>query len=300
MAERAFITGLSGFLGSSLAAHLGRHGWEVWGSYKEREPKLKGVEARHLDICLPEAWSTVLAEAKPKVVFHLAAQADPDTCAADVAATRQINVQGARFAAQAAAAVGAKLIFTSTDQVHDGSRALSSETDPANPLGVYGRSKFDAEGLVLAEAGAKPLVVRLALTYGWGRGAARGRNFAEKWIRTLLTGNRLAAFTDQFRTPVYGEDACTALRQAAEQDWQGLLNVAGPERASRHEFALKLAREFALPEALVQAASANDVVFRDRRPPDSSLGIKKLLGLGLRPLGLDEGLKALHAELETV
>jgi dTDP-4-dehydrorhamnose reductase len=150
MPKKAFITGLSGFLGSSLAAHLAKHGWAVTGSYKEREPKLKGVDAVHLDICLPEAWARALEAAKPDVVYHLAAQADPDTCAADVAATRQINVQGARFAAQAAAAAGAKIIFTSTDQVHDGSRALSSETDPANPLGVYGRSKFDAEGLVLA------------------------------------------------------------------------------------------------------------------------------------------------------
>jgi dTDP-4-dehydrorhamnose reductase len=144
------------------------------------------------------------------------------------------------------------------------------------------------------------LAVRLALTYGWGRGAARGRNFAEKWLRSLLTGNRLAAFTDQYRTPVYGGDACEALRLAAEQDWQGLLNVAGSERASRHDFAVKLAKEFSLPAELVQAASANDVVFRDRRPPDSSLGIKKLQALGLQPLGLDAGLKALHAELENV
>jgi len=300
MAKRAFISGLSGFLGSSLSAHLMGQGWTVWGSYKEREPKLKGVEARHLDICLPDAWARAMDESKPDVVFHLAAQADPDTCAADVAATRQINVQGARLAAQAAAAAGAKIIFTSTDQVHDGSRALSSETDAANPLGVYGRSKLDAEGLVLAESEAKPLVIRLALTYGWGRGAARGRNFAEKWLRTLLTGNRLAAFTDQFRTPIYGGDACEALRLGAEQDWQGLLNVAGPERASRYEFGLKLAKEFSLPEALVQATSADDVVFRDRRPPDSSLGITKLRALGFEPRPLDPGLKALHTELETI
>lgn len=300
MPKKAFITGLSGFLGSSLAAHLLRHGWEVSGSYKEREPKLKDVPARHLDICLPQAWAQALDQARPDVVFHLAACADPDTCAADVAATRQINVQGARFAAQAAAAVGAKIVFTSTDQVHNGSRSLASETDPADPPGVYGRSKFDAEGLVLAEAGASPLVLRLALTYGWGRGAAKGRNFAEKWLRSLLTSNRLAAFTDQYRTPIYGEDACEAMRRGAEEGWQGLLNVAGPERSSRHEFALKLAREFSLPEALVQPASMGDVVFRDPRPPDSSMSIHKLQGLGLRPRGLDAGLKAMHQELETL
>lgn len=298
MEKRAFITGLSGFLGSNLALHLQSQGWTVWGSYKEREPKLPGVQARHLDICLPDAFDALLKEARPGTLFHLAALADPDVCAADVAATRQINVQGAKFAAQCGARAGAKVIFISSDQVFDGSRALASETDPPAPLGVYGRSKLDAEGVVLAEAEARPLIVRLALTYGWGRGAAKGRNFAEKWLRTMLTGGRLQAFTDQFRTPIYGEDACEALRLAADGDWQGLLNVAGPERASRHTFAVKLAGQFSFPSEAVLATSANDVVFRDPRPPDSSLGIAKLRGLGFEPRGLNDGLKSMHAELE--
>ena len=298
MAKRALITGIGGFLGSNLAVHLQQHGWTVWGSYHGKASGLKGVEERHLDICLPEAVRALVAEAAPDAVFHLAAVADPDACAADVPATRQINVQAAKQVAQAAAAAGAKLVFTSSDQVCDGSRALADESAPLAPPGVYGASKRDAEAAVLEAAGINALVLRLALTYGWGRGGARGRNFAEKWLRTFLTGGRQMAFTDQWRTPIYAEDACEGLRLGAELDWSGVLNLAGPERLTRYDFGVRLAREFGFPEGAVQAASAKDVVFKDARPPDSSLSIARLRALGLTPRGVDSGLKAMHKALE--
>jgi dTDP-4-dehydrorhamnose reductase len=239
-----------------------------------------------------------VTEAAPDAVFHLAALADPDACAADVPATRQINVQGAKLVAAAAAQADARFIFPSTDQVCDGSRALSDELAPAKPLGVYGASKRDAEAAVFEAAGERALVVRLALTYGWGRGSAKGRNFAEKWLRTILTGGRQAAFTDQWRTPIYAEDACEGLRLGAEKGWTGLLNLAGPERMNRYDFAVRLAHEFGFPEGAVQAASAKDVVFKDPRPADSSLGTDKLRALGFQPRGVDAGLKAMHRALE--
>lgn len=297
---RALITGAGGFLGSNLAVHLRDHDWVVWGAHFSKAPGLKGVEERRLDICLPDAVEALVAEAKPDVVFHLAGLTKPDDCAADPPAARQINVQGAKLVALAAAAAGARVVFTSTDQVCDGSRALSAETDPARPLGVYGRSKLDAEAAVLEATQGKALVLRLALTYGWGRGAAKGRNFCEQWLRLILTGGRVAAFTDQWRTPIYAEDACLAMLAGATQGWDGVLNLAGPERAPRHDFAVRLASEFGFPAEAVQAASASDVVFRDPRPADASLSITRLQGLGFEPRDISAGLKAMHTALENL
>lgn len=298
--RRALITGLGGFLGSNLGLHLAQAGWEVWGSWHAQDPGLPGVQARHLDVCLPGPVEQLFEEAKPDLVFHLAAVADPDACADDEPAARQINVQGTKIVAMAARRAGARLVFLSTDQVFDGSRGLWAESDAPAPLGAYGRSKRDAETAALEAGGASTLVVRLALTYGWGRGGARGRNFAEKWLRTLLTGGRTRAFTDQWRTPIYGVDACEALRLGAERGWSGLLHLAGPERATRHDFAVRLAREFNFPPEGMQAASLKDAVFRDPRPADASLDTAKLQALGFRPRGLDEGLKAMHLALETL
>ncbi len=297
---KAYITGIGGFLGSNLALHLRARGWDVRGSWHRQSPELKGIEGHSLDICVPQAVENALAHFRPDWVFHLAAMADPDACAADLPATRQINVQGAKIVAVAAAAVGARFVLLSTDQVFDGSRSHFGEADAPNPLGAYGKSKHDAEAAVLAVEGARALVVRLALTYGWGRGKARGRNFCEKWIRTWLTGGRVPGFTDQFRTPIYAPDACEALRLAAEAGLEGLLHLAGPERLSRHDFALRLAREFKFPEESVGAASMSDVVFRDPRPADASMSIERLIGLGFTPRGVDAGLKSMHQDLENL
>lgn len=295
----AFITGLGGFLGSNLSAHLLAQGWQVTGSWHSADPGLKGVSGSAVDICVPWAVEAALQAAKPDWVFHLAAMAEPDACAADPASTRQINVQGAKIVAEAAVKLGARTVFLSTDQVFDGSRSHFGETDAPHPLGAYGRSKHDAEAIVLA-ADPRALIVRLALTYGWGRGKARGRNFAEKWIRSWLTSGRVTGFSDQFRTPIYAPDACEALRLATVQGVSGLLHLAGPERLSRHDFAVRLAKEFGFPAEAVQAASMADVVFRDPRPTDASLSIERLKGLGFTPRGVDAGLKSMHQDLETL
>jgi dTDP-4-dehydrorhamnose reductase len=296
---KAFITGLGGFLGSNLAPHLRDAGWDVDGSWHSKDPGLKGLPGQSLDICVEQAVDAALARSKPDWVFHLAAMAEPDACAADIPATRQINVQGAKIVAQAARRHGARVAFLSTDQVFDGSKSHFSEDDAPKPLGVYGKSKHDAEAVV-AEAVPNALIVRLALTYGWGRHGARGRNFSEKWIRSWLTGGRVSGFTDQFRTPVYAPDACEALRIAAQQSREGLLHLAGPERLSRHDFAVRLCREFKFPPEGVQAASMTDVVFRDPRPSDASLSIERLKGLGYTPRDVDRGLKAMHEDLERI
>lgn len=296
---KAFVTGLGGFLGSNLALQLRDAGWSVAGSWHGREAALSGVDGMHLDVCLPQAVETAIQSAKPDFVFHLAAIADPDACASDIPAARQVNVQGAKIVADAARKAGAKTVFLSTDQVFDGSKSHFGENDAPRPLGIYGKSKLDAEAAVLEAAGDGALIVRLALTYGWGRGAARGRNFAEKWIRQWLTGGKVLAFTDQYRTPIYAVDACDALRRAAEAGTRGLLHLAGPQRLSRHDFALLLAREFAFPAAGVQASSMADIFFKDARPPDASLSIQRAKSLGLEPRGVTDGLKAMHADLES-
>src|SRR5665213_2126158 len=205
--KRALITGVGGFLGSNLALHLLKHSWSVWGSWHAKDPALQGVQGQVLDVCLPDSVNALVEACRPQVIYHLAAIADPDACADDEPAARQINVQGAKLVAIAAKRAGARMVFISTDQVFDGTRSLWKESDLPMPLGAYGRSKRDAEKAVFEVGGDDALIVRLALTYGWGRGGAKGRNFAEKWLRLLLTGGRMQAFTDQWRTPIYGEDA---------------------------------------------------------------------------------------------
>jgi dTDP-4-dehydrorhamnose reductase len=296
---RVLITGASGFLGSNLAHLAAEKGYQVWGSYHSQPFQLKGVEALKLDICLPGAIEAAFKEAKPDFVFHLAAMSQPDACAKDAASCRQINVQGSKLLAEACARHQAKLIFTSSDLVFDGTVHFTREEDPARPLGVYGQSKLDAEKAVLNVEGAHAAAVRTVLMYGWGR--AKGRSFAENWLRALLTNQPLRTFNDQYRCPIWAGDLCDALLKIAEGDLRGVYHAAGPERMNRSDFARHLAIEFALNPDLVLPISMADFVFDDPRPKECSLNIEKLqAAIAFAPLNVADGLKRMHEMLDTL
>jgi S-adenosylmethionine synthetase len=115
----------------------------------------------------------VLDEVKPDVVVHCAANRFPDSCSANPAAARNINVQASRALAEATVARDIFLIYISTDYVFPGRKGeapyrAASEPDPPN---VYGRTKLEGERAVLsvcasANAHNKAVVLRVPILYG--------------------------------------------------------------------------------------------------------------------------------------
>ena len=86
-------------------------------------------------------------------MLHAAAWTDVDGAEADPQGASAVNVGGTANAA----ALGAPLVVFSTDYVFDGRKGEPYvESDSANPLSAYGRSKLHAE----AAAGEDAWVVR--------------------------------------------------------------------------------------------------------------------------------------------
>lgn len=106
-------------------------------------------------------------------MVHCAANRFPDSCSANPAAARNINVQASRSLAEATVARGIFLIYISTDYVFPGRKGdapykASSAPDPPN---VYGRTKLEGEKAVLevsalANARNKAVVLRVPVLYG--------------------------------------------------------------------------------------------------------------------------------------
>ena len=75
-------------------------------------------------------------------MLHAAAWTDVDGAEDDPQAAAAVNVGGV----QHAAALGAPLVVWSSDYVFDGRKgAPYVESDPASPLGAYGRTKLHGE-----------------------------------------------------------------------------------------------------------------------------------------------------------
>ena len=303
MNERAerpvLVTGGAGFLGAHLVAELARRGEAVVATSRDGQgvPARERVRAVALELDDGGAAGAALVEeVRPRWVLHLAAMSRVEDCARDPEGAERVNAVATATLARTAAEVGARFVYASTDLVFDGEHAPYAEDAPPAPLGPYMASKASGEREALA-ASPEFLVARLALIYG--RHLGRGRSFTDALIERLRDGEPVDLFEDQHRTPVHVEDAAAILCDLAAGDAAGVVHVAGPERASRLEHGLALARALGAPAALCRPTRVADAPGLAPRPRDVSLGIERLVGLlGRRPLSIEEGCRRIAAQTE--
>jgi dTDP-4-dehydrorhamnose reductase len=168
------ITGAAGQLGSALA--------QVY-------PDALAVDVDEWDIRLPapeEVTSRSL-----QLVLHAAAWTNVDGAEDDPQATAAVNIGGTAHAAE----LGAPIVSFSTDYVFDGrKRTPYVESDAPNPLGVYGRTKLQAE----AAAGEHAWIVRSSWLFG-----PTGHNFVRTMLRLAGERDEVAVVDDQRGCPTY-------------------------------------------------------------------------------------------------
>ncbi|MGH2838611.1 MAG: SDR family oxidoreductase [Thermoleophilaceae bacterium] len=213
------ITGSSGYLGGELA----RQAPGAAGTYLTNER----TGAVRLDVRDADAVGRLVHELGPGAVIHTAYREAGDATA------REINVDGSRNVARAAADAGARLVHVSTDLVFDGKlgRPYAEEDEP-NPIIEYGRQKLDAERVV-RETLPEALIVRTSLIYG---GAEPSRH--EQVALDAAAGKAaMKFFSDELRNPVQVGDLAAALLELASSDEAGVLHVAGADAVDRYEFA---------------------------------------------------------------
>jgi dTDP-4-dehydrorhamnose reductase len=211
---RLFVTGLGGLLGGELGRRARALGWSVGGI----------AGARELDIRDAAGVRSAVRAAAPDVVVHTAYRHDDAS----------VIVDGTRAVAQAAAAVGARLVHLSTDLVFSGAQERPlTERDEPDPIVAYGAAKLAAERLCPRDA----LVVRTSLLYG---GDVLSRH--ERAILAAADGDSdMAFFADEVRCPTAVGDLAAALLELAAGTVAGPLHVAGPDAVSRHELACLVA-----------------------------------------------------------
>lgn len=287
-----FVTGAAGFLGHALARELVARGHAVVGTSRDGDGMPEGVEGVALSLDDGgEAGAQLIRTRRPSAVLHLAAMADADACARDPSAAQRVNVEATGRLAAAAAAVGARVVYTSSDLVFDGTRAPYGEDDAPAPLGPYMGSKADGERATL-EAAPGALVARVALLYGLRRG--RKGCFTDQLIERLRRAEPVRLFVDQHRTPLLVDDAAHLLADLLERGASGRVHVGGPERVSRLEHGVAIARAMGLDPGGCVPARMSDVAGLAPRPADVSLRIERLVELvGRSPLGVIEGCAAL-------
>jgi nucleoside-diphosphate-sugar epimerase len=183
---RAFVTGVTGFVGGHLAEALLREGWEVRGLVRPgRDPSQvpEGVEPVVGTLDQPEVLRVGCRGCQ--VVFHVAAELDGMAPREHVL---RVNVGGTENVLQAAVEEGVRrVVFTSSVAVYGESAPDGAdETTPPRPSRAYGESKVMAEEACWryhARGLVETVALRPCFIYG-----PRDRHFTPNAVRVLRGG----------------------------------------------------------------------------------------------------------------
>ena len=203
--------------------------------------EVRALSRAEVDLTDPAALVRAVETAgKIDLVFNAAAYTAVDKAESEPDLAYAVNARGPEALAKACAARDVPLVHISTDMVFDGEKAGAYvETDPTNPLHVYGASKLAGEQAVLA-AHDRALVARVSWLF-----SAYGQNFLQMMLRLGETQPVLKVVDDQRARPTAsGDVAAFILSQAGRlarapkgaADW-GLLHLVNAGEASRYDMA---------------------------------------------------------------
>jgi nucleoside-diphosphate-sugar epimerase len=108
------VTGGTGCVGSALLAQLARRGpgrlVSVSRGVTAGWPRQDGVEYQHANVTNPDAVTGLIAEVRPDLVFHVAAQRSPALAETETHRTASVNTLGARNVLAAALKAGVRQV----------------------------------------------------------------------------------------------------------------------------------------------------------------------------------------------
>jgi dTDP-4-dehydrorhamnose reductase len=266
--ERLLITGSEGLLGSKIVEKT-RPFFDVIPTHYT--PPLFPNSVR-LDITNENEVSQIFRQYQPKAVIHAAAETNVDKCETDRRWAKKVNVFGTKNLATVCGKTNTNMIYISTDYVFDGKRGLYRETDGPDPINYYGLTKLKGEWFVKSLC-RKFMIARTSVLYGKH---PTKLNFSTWVIKKLKQGERIAVVDDHYNSPTLADNLAEALLEAVRKHFNGLFHVAGSERISRYDFAIKTANIFDLDANLIKPIKTIKSTFWvAKRPKDSSLCIDK-------------------------
>ncbi|MBU2574400.1 MAG: SDR family oxidoreductase [Elusimicrobia bacterium] len=280
---KILVIGACGQIGKAVAAAAGAHGHRVFGA------DLKSAGARFaLDLADIGSAVKVMETVKPELTVLCSAMTYVDGCEKTPDLARKINAEAPGSLAALCLNSGSRLVYFSTEYVFDGKNGPYSETDPVNPLSVYGRTKFEGEMRVLG--GMKDaLSIRTTVVYSFDRA---GNNFIMQLMDNYSRGVEMKVPLDQYSNPTHAPELADFILELAQAGKSGVYNVAGADRLNRYEFALKACEAFGFKKDFLKPVATAELKQPAPRPLNAGLKMDKLLAaLGRAPAGAEKNLK---------
>jgi nucleoside-diphosphate-sugar epimerase len=249
---RALVTGVAGFIGSTLAERLLADGADVVGidcfiDYYPRAVKERNLSGlvgrpgfRFIESSIQDADLSALLGDRTHV-FHLAAQAGVrKSWGGDFAVYTVNNIEATQVLLEACTKVALdRIVYASSSSVYGDNVAMPMREDALpQPVSPYGVTKLAAEQLCYlyhVNYGLPTVSVRYFTVYGPRQRPDMGFH---KFLRSMIQGQPITLFGDgeQTRDFTFVADAVSATIAAATRGVPGrVYNIGGGSRVSMNQ-----------------------------------------------------------------
>lgn len=268
------LTGASGYLGQHILKELvttagvtgldlvdgepssSLHVYGLYGTNKEFPDAVQSlvenekndkvsVTTECLDLTNGDAVKAWLQNKPIRVCIHTAALSSPRVCQKDPTHAAAINIPQTLF--DQLAAQGCRVIALSTDQVYQGTKKeLYVETDPTEPVNVYGTTKLQMER-VLSMRHDNAIILRASIILGQKAPLHGAAHDTFLHFCASREGQPTDFYTDEYRSVVFVQDVVYTIvwftrqlliRSSTVADrLSGVYNMGGPASVSRVDMA---------------------------------------------------------------
>ncbi len=268
------ITGPEGLVGSAIIGLL------------NKDIEFIPLPRNEVDITDWESVKKRFESVECDYILHLAAYTNVDGAENEPELAHAINVIGTQNIAKIAKNKNIKLIHVSTDFVFDGTNPPYDENSVANPLGIYAKTKWLAErilidngklimentqrsknddafstlphGLPTANCQLPTDVMIVRISYPYRLDDYPRKDFV-RTIKWLLEQRReIAGICDCLITPTYIDDIAYALKYLVNNFSNEIFHIVGGESISPYDTFQLIARHWDLDASLIKPATFDD------------------------------------------
>jgi len=267
---KVLVTGVAGQLGH-----------DVMNALKKRGHTAVGVDVAEMDITDAAACERVITGTAPDAVIHCAAWTAVDAAEDNEEKVYAVNAQGTENIAKVCKAIGAKMMYISTDYVFDGQGETPWQPDCKDyaPLSVYGKTKLEGE-LAVSGLLEKYFVVRIAWVFG-----LNGKNFIKTMLNLGRKYNSMRVVCDQIGTPTYTYDLARLLVDMIETEKYGYYHATNEGGyISWADFAKEIFLQAGMDTQVLPVTTQEYGLNKAPRPFNSRLDKGKLIDQGFEPL----------------
>ena len=254
------ITGATGTLGRAFARICER-----------RNLAYHVLTRQEMDIADPASVEAAIVRFKPWAIINAGGYVRVDDAEGDLDRCMRENAHGPTVLALAAIRHALRFMTFSSDLVFDG--ALDRpyvESDKVAPLGVYGRSKADAERRVL-DSDPQAIVIRTSAFFGpWDE-----HNFVTQALDALDAGRPFAAAADQVVSPTYVPDLVNACLDLLIDRECGLWHLTNGAAMSWADLARQACAAAGVDDGRLEERTTGELGLRAARPRNSAMSSER-------------------------